>query len=150
MWAREGGAMLEQQLAKSRSGEERKLIADVYQKRGTSAEVRVAIESDCTIEMEKAARMAALVDAAKPATPTSDAVGSGRPVIEAEQKMAGDSRTNENTKQEAANKKALCENLNETLANIRDAQRTGGNTATMDRLHREKTAAEKKLAQSRC
>src|SRR4030067_762715 len=64
MWAKETGRTEEMQLSAASSGEERKLIAEVYRKRGPSVEVRAAIEADCTAERQRAAQAAALIEAA--------------------------------------------------------------------------------------
>lgn len=150
VWAREGGAMLDQQLAKSRNGEERKLVSNVYSKRGSSTEVRKAIETECIQEQEKAARMAALIDAARPASSAQDAIRNERPGTETKQKISDESRFSDTARQDAANKKAQCDAWNETLANIRDAQRAGGNMTTMDTLYKQKASTEQKLTQNKC
>ena len=55
-WIRETGALMERQLAGAKSPAEKKLIQDVYQKRGTAVEVRAAVETDCREEKERMAR----------------------------------------------------------------------------------------------
>lgn len=64
MWGREAGQTAEVQLAAASSEADRRLIADVYGRRGGSVEVRAAVEADCAAERERAARAAALLEAA--------------------------------------------------------------------------------------
>lgn len=47
VWAKESGRTAEVQLAAATSDEHRRLIADVFNRRGSSLEVRQAVESDC-------------------------------------------------------------------------------------------------------
>jgi hypothetical protein len=64
MWAREAGATAETQLATAATPADRKLVADVYDRRGSSVEVRAAIEADCSAEKARNAQAAALMEAA--------------------------------------------------------------------------------------
>jgi hypothetical protein len=64
MWAREGGATLAQQLADPSHPVNSALASDVYQRRGSAAEVRRAVEKDCGIEAARAMEAARLNAAA--------------------------------------------------------------------------------------
>lgn len=50
VWAREGGMGEQQMLAKAKSEEEKKLVADVYKVRGGANDVKVAMEAACVAE----------------------------------------------------------------------------------------------------
>lgn len=47
VWAKESGRTAEVQLAAATSDDDRRLIADVFNRRGSSLEVRQGVESDC-------------------------------------------------------------------------------------------------------
>ncbi len=47
VWAKESGRTAEVQLAAATTDDDRRLIADVFNRRGSSLEVRQAVESDC-------------------------------------------------------------------------------------------------------
>lgn len=61
-WVRESGKTQAEQT--SAQPGQRELIADVYRRRGSSLEIRNAIESECAAEKERAAQAAALVESA--------------------------------------------------------------------------------------
>lgn len=151
MWAKEVGKTEEMQLSAATSGEERKLIADVYRKRGSSVEVRAAIEADCTAERQRAAQAAALIEAAaklqgqdKPAAATPAAATS------ANSDAAAVRQQQEAAAREAASKKSRCGTLASRLENIRNSQRTGGSAATMDGLRRQQQDTEKEWNEAGC
>lgn len=66
-WVREAGKTEEQQLVGATSQYDRDLIADVYQRQGTSGQVRAAIEADCMQAKQRAAQAAALLEAMRKA-----------------------------------------------------------------------------------
>lgn len=81
VWAREGGASAAKQISdidakrpySPGSAEQKRLVADVFNKRGSAPEIRSAIEADCMLEKERDAQAAALISAARamPGTPQS-------------------------------------------------------------------------------
>lgn len=152
VWAREAGAILDQQLAKTRSRDEQNLIIDVYNRRGTSAEIRTAIEADCIAEKEKAARLAALL---RMSEPPANATNDTEPV---RQKDAHNQHnqppiktaSHDQRAQDAERKKMRCNGLQAQLENVKARQRTGGSMATMDMLNRDKSHIEKQLIQDAC
>ncbi len=149
VWAREAGAILDQQLAKTRSRDEQNLIIDVYNRRGTSAEIRTAIEADCIAEKEKAARLAALLGtSAPPAKATDDA----EPVRQkdAHNQNPPKSASHDQMARDAERKKVRCNGLQAQLENVKARQRTGGSMATMDMLNSDKSRIEKQLIQDAC
>lgn len=55
MWARESGVLEADMLAKAKSASERDLVGTVYRQRGSSAQVRQAVEAACVAEKDRAA-----------------------------------------------------------------------------------------------
>lgn len=53
MWAREGGKTADQQIEATQDGYMQTLIRDVYNRRGSSLEVKNAIEQDCMLQKEQ-------------------------------------------------------------------------------------------------
>ena len=152
VWAREGGAMQDQQLAKAGNANEQKLISDVYARRGTSSDIRAAIEAECIAAKEKAAQVAALLDAAR-AGQSPSASNSATPQnksSEADQKTADSASTKDNTDREAANKKIRCSYAKNQIEDIASKLRTGGNAATMEDLNQQKRNAERRLSEDKC
>lgn len=84
VWAREGGLSEEQMLVKAKSAAEKRLVTDVYRFRGTSNEVKAAMEAACMDEKlagTPPSNPTALASAsnigatsAPPATPTASAL----------------------------------------------------------------------------
>lgn len=149
VWGREAGAMLDQQLAKANSVSEQKLINDVYARRGTSSDIRAAIEEDCIAAKERAARAAALLEAAnagqQPSNPTvqaktGDAAPSSSKPVYSESSSA----------REASLKKVRCDFIKTRLDKINSQQHTGGNAAKMDDLNQQKRDAEHRLNTEGC
>lgn len=68
-WIRETGVMEEKQLASAKSYADKKLIQEVYQRRGTAVEIRAAVEADCRDEKDRAAQAAGLRSLANQISP---------------------------------------------------------------------------------
>ena len=152
MWAKETGRTEEMQLAVATSGYEKQLIGEVYRKRGSSAEVRAAIEADCMAEMQRAAQAAALAEAAAklqgqgvPAATVGVPAARPAPDPDAESR-----RQREVEARLAADKKARCDGIAARLENIRNSQRAGGNAATMDSLRSQQRKAEEAWSSTGC
>ena len=145
VWKREAGASADKQIADLNAGrsgppkmfDERKLIADVYNKRGSAPEVRAAIEADCMLEKERAAQAAAWA-AAMPQPGQSKAGAPPAASSEADAKTADARRREETTAKDAANKKARCEDYNSQLEEITSTQRRGGDVREMERLNQKR------------
>ncbi len=148
VWKREAGAMQDQQLANASSASEQKLINDVYARRGTSSDIRAAIEADCIAAKEKAARMAALLEAngvqQNPAAPRQ-----GNPA-ESNQVSSNTSSNLGNNEREAASKKKQCDRLKSELDSTIKNLRSGGNAATMEDLNQKKRDLEQQLKPFGC
>ncbi len=145
VWAKEAGRTEEMQLA-SASPDQRKLITDVYRKRGTSGEIRAAIEADCNAEKERTAQAAALIAAGnkmleqdRPAPASSSGVSEQSIASQREALAANE-----------ASKARRCKSLSERLTSIRNEQRAGVSAGRMDDLTREFADIEKARRESAC
>ncbi|HCN88808.1 MAG TPA: hypothetical protein DIT28_06470 [Oxalobacteraceae bacterium] len=142
VWSRGAGALQDQLQAAAGSGEQRKLIADVYAIRGTSSAVRAAIETDCVQEKEKSALAATMLGGAgnAPSAPSTDmprkADDSG---AEAARRADNAARANRTA---AARKRALCGDLKVQSDRNRSSQRGGGDVAQMERLNQQRRATD--------
>lgn len=153
MWARESGRTEEMQLSSSTHPSERKLISDVYRKRGSSVDVRSAIEADCAAEKGRAAQAAALIEAAgklttqdriAPAPAQNEAAGAASRAAAGKEYEASVEQSN------AANKKARCDSLNARVESIRSQQRIGGSASVMDSLNQQRRDTDKALSAAGC
>lgn len=151
MWAKESGRTEEMQLSATANAEERKLIGEVYRKRGSSVEVRAAIEADCAEERQRAAQAAALIDAAaKLQGQSPSAPATSPPVVQEAVPAAAEQRQRETAVRQAADKKARCDKLAMRLESIKNSQRAGGTGATMDRLRQQRLDTEREWSEAGC
>jgi len=160
-WAREAGQTQAQQLAKvdvarasaARKDYERRLVIDVYGRRGSSAGVRAAIEADCAAEKQKAAETAAAAKAlglqpppAQAGIPPGAIAGPG-----AEERRAAPERVQRSASaREAERKQERCASLNRQLDTVRSRQRAGGSASGMDSLAQERRSLESQLSAGGC
>jgi hypothetical protein len=137
MWAREVGRTLDSQLQSAADANEQELIADVYRRRGNSAEVRVAVEDDCMAEKAKAAQATAMMEAAGllKAKQSASATGKETPATTAPAAPLPTA--------DATNKKVLCEALSAQLKTTQDKQRKGGGAPLMEQLNDQRREIEK-------
>jgi hypothetical protein len=154
-WAREAGQTSEAQLQAATTAETKRLITDVYRKKGSSVEVRAAIEADCLADKENATKTAILLEQAgklrgQPATEISDSAGSARTVKEPKQNAALNQKLAQIEAREASYKKALCIDLKTGLDDVRNQQRTGGSAGTMEALNRQHSDIGRKLREAGC
>ncbi|MES2263765.1 MAG: hypothetical protein V4724_35045 [Pseudomonadota bacterium] len=147
-WSREGGALQEQLLAKSRKAAERQLIEDVYARRGSAPEVRASIEADCIAEKEKAARLGMSPDAVN--ARRSSAANASAPSPESDIRTVDASRARERAASEANFKKESCSNFKTELENIASRQRAGGTGDVMEYLNQQRRDIESKVRQTGC
>ncbi len=85
VWAREGGMSEAQMLVRARTEEEKKLVRDVYQMRGTSNTIKTAIGNQCMDEQKR--EMSPPAAAAGPASaPASAAAAASAASADAEKK----------------------------------------------------------------
>jgi hypothetical protein len=150
VWAREAGAMQDQQLAKARSGSEQSLINDVYARRGTSSEIRAAIEADCIAAKEKAARVAALLEAANGGQTSAPAPQGVSADANHQAQAMGASQSQDNDAREAAYKKKECDRLRSTLESVTRKQHAGASVNGMEELNQRKRDLDQQLRASGC
>jgi len=157
VWSREGGATEERLLSQATRAEERKLVQDVWRRRGSASQVQAAVEADCLVEVEKRERAAALAiesaraqreaglvpgsPSASPATPASQYT----PDPNAEQRMR-----EEQAARDAERKKTTCARLNSSMDSLRKRELAGGNTAAMERLNDERRKLRNDLSNAGC
>ena len=149
VWSREGGALQDQLQAAARSGEQRKLIADVYAIRGTSSAVRAAIETDCAQEKERSALAAAMLGNAgnAPSAPSNDVQRKADNSAEVARRADNAARDNQAA---TARKRALCSDLKAQSDRNRSGQRAGGNVADMERLNQQRRETDGALSAAGC
>jgi len=152
VWAREGGAMQDQQLAKATSASQQKLINDVYARRGTSSDIRAAIEADCIAAKERAAQAAALLEASRNGESSSvpaPATGNNQnKPNETDTKAADASR--ENSARETAQRIIRCNHMKKQLETVVSNQRAGGSAMRMDDLNQQKREFERRMSLEKC
>jgi len=151
MWAREAGATAERQLSETNMPDERKLILDVYQKKGTAPEVRAAIEADCIAEKERlalAAELAAVAGRLSVQSQPPQAMPQGP--SDKEIKATESRRKEEGATRKANMKKAQCDNYEARIENIRKSQRAGSSAQGMDNLNQQRRDLDKEKHDSGC
>jgi hypothetical protein len=144
MWAREAGKTAEAQTAQATSEDQRRLIADVFNRRGSALEVRNAMQASCMEEKAQAAQAAALLAAAmkaQGAAPAAPPVAPNNPP---------DMTGSQTAQQASSDNKNLCKNLNSQLESIRNRQRTGGNAKAMESLSQQRQSIEKVARDAGC
>lgn len=150
VWAKETGKTAEAQLAAAASENDRRLIADVYSRRGSSVVIAKGIEGDCMADKERMAQAAALIEAGRklqgqggPALASAQPAPA-RPVEAAEPRQATPSNTT------LLAKNARCQAAKEHLGDVTSAQRVGGSVTQMEQLNRQRQAAAKALRDAGC
>lgn len=113
VWAREGGLIEEQMLAKAKSPAEKRLVTEVYSFRGTGSEVKSAIETAC---MEEKLAHSRIVN------PTLDAIG-GAEVAGASSAANAANASSASSKAESADKKRSCDQLRNQLESVLGASK---------------------------
>jgi hypothetical protein len=157
VWAREAGLIREKALAEvdgkplssAQKADARKLIADVYNKRGSAPEVRAAIEADCVVEKEKEAQAAMYRSAnsadQKQAAPYSNPQGSNDANA-----RATDPNRKELASSNAAAKRMRCEKLNRQLEDVHRSQRAGADVQEMEKLNQERRDIQRSQIDTGC
>ncbi len=129
VWAKEAGRTEEMQLAATTSSEQKRLISDVYRRRGTSTEMRAAIEGDCNAERDRAAQAAALIQAGRLLQQDTRTAAPAAPSGPTAEQQAASKR--ESVAAAEAAKQSRCKSLNARL----EQERTG--TADSERARRQ-------------
>ena len=157
VWRREAGASAQKQMddidaqRSPHGADQKRLIAAVYNKRGSAPEVRAAIEADCAQEKEKAAQAAAWAAAMPTAGKAPSSSGASASAgSEAEAKAGEGRRREEDAAREAASKKRRCDDLKSDIADIQNRQRAGGDVSEMERLNQKSRDKQSQLNRSNC
>ncbi|MBI1890526.1 MAG: hypothetical protein HYS18_07770 [Burkholderiales bacterium] len=146
VWAREGGATQEKMLGEARSADERELVMEVYARRGTSHEVRAAIEATCVAEKERMAKAAALLESAglkKQEMPQASANTQQRDAGASNNTMAQSSSAEDK-------KKRTCDNLRKQRSDTVSSQRSGGSGSRQDAWNQQIRELDNKLRENQC
>jgi hypothetical protein len=152
-WMREAGRTEHEQIAAA--GDRQELIADVYRRQGTSAQVRSAIEADCMAEQERSAQAAALLAAAnrtQAGAAQGNSTGGGRdndgvpvaPGVASARPGAGASAS------AAGLRTSTCEGLSRQLDEVRSRQRAGGNLQAVEALRQQYADIEGRRRKAGC
>ena len=151
MWMREIGKTADEQVLSPPDGASQGLIKEVYSHRGSSLEVRNAIEKTCMEQKERdklAAQMMAEAqrlragNANPPSASETIKSTNGEPII----KNETPNRLSDATTSQAEK----CNNLRERSAIIADKKRTGGSAKLMENLRREQYEVNEALKMSGC
>ena len=147
VWAKESGKTADVQLSSATSDEDRKLVAEVYRRRGSSLDVSKGIEADCMADKDRAGQLAALLDAAArlkgqdapapiPAARPTEVRRAETPVPPAPPQavLAGP---------DSADRLARCRALKGQLDALTAGQRAGGTITQMEQLNRQQQSAAK-------
>jgi len=161
-WAREAGATAEQQLAdvdgkglsSRQAAQEKRLIASVYEKRGSSVSVRADIEAECMAEKEKIRQAQTLATAAaklmqdvpSDAAPSRTGTATNEPQTIARSQTDGDRSSSRAQEQH----KRTCAKLSSDLASVRSEQHSGASSSRMNKLNDSKRDLEKALRNEGC
>jgi hypothetical protein len=130
MWAREGGATLNQQLSDYAHPVNGALATDVYQRRGSAAEVRRAVEQDCGTEAARALEAQRLNAAA-----AAVMGGQGGRDMDSTPKAADSAQVPASVSQRpASNQASRCSDLQAEAKSIASQQHSGGSLSTMRSL----------------
>ena len=143
-WMREAGKTQQDQLAAGKDSPD--LIADVYNRQGSSVQVRAAIEQDCMAEQDRNAQAAALVGAANKAKAGNGAASAPAGGAAATPAVAAQPAPDN----AAAAKAASCKALKSQLDVIRSQQRTGGSVAALDALRQQYSDTTGKIRATGC
>lgn len=160
VWAREAGATAEKALAdvdskslsRIQKEEEKRLIADVYNKRGSAPEIRAAIETDCMADKQLHSEAAALEQAAARLRGQAQPIAApGRPEeSEDDQRAAVARKRDEEKANEASRKKALCDRLNARSEDILKDQRQGRSAQEFERLRAQRESVQNQARDAGC
>ena len=153
VWAKESGKTAEVQLASATSDEERRMIADVYRRRGSSLEVKNGIEADCMADKERAAQGAALIEAGLKLQGRDKSVGDNVPAAASDRASSASTSSppgGVSPSAALAEKKSRCQALKGHVESLTSEQRAGGSAELMDSLNRQRQAAAKVLRDAGC
>lgn len=153
VWAREGGATQDRLLGEATSEAQRRLVRNVYPRRGSASQIQAAVEQDCVVDLAKAEQDAALAAAA---AVRAQREGKLPPVPAGYQApAAADPAAEERRKAEIAAARAeaakqRCKSLEREMENIAAAERSGGSARTMEKLADQRRQLRKAQSDGGC
>jgi hypothetical protein len=158
-WAREAGATAEKQTAEvdskgvssRQAAYQKRLIASVYEKRGSSVTIRSQIEGECMAEREKirqaqtlaAAASKLMQDVPADAAPSKAMTTDQQTIARSSGDTSGPSRAEEEHKR-------TCSQLSTQLSSVRSEQRSGTSPSRANQLNDSRRELETALRKERC
>lgn len=142
LWLKEGGAFQDKVAADAKTGDQRRLVADVYALRGNSNDIRLKIESDCMAEKENDRKFVGRSN--------EDEVNRH---LAAERKATNGMNSKENGKpdaSEAARKQEACENVRRQISAVSTNQKVGGSAQEMEAMADSRRKIEANLKDMGC
>jgi hypothetical protein len=150
IWAREGGATMERQLAEAKTPQDRRLVASVYDKRGSAPSIRSQIEAECQAEQEKLRQAAALAAAAAQLRADLPQDVAAQNTAASQQSVSQTPRASQTASSSDASKSSACARLSASMESLREQQRAGGGTAAMERMSQQKRNLEAVMRSNGC
>lgn len=156
MWAREVGKTADQQIEESQSGYSRALVRDVYNHRGSSLEVKNAIEQECMQQKEQDRLAEKLIIEAErlrgnrgvSVESSADSKAQLKPSQEPDQ--AGQKVSVVEKAPDSDEKKSKCADLKSQVENIAGKRRTGGGASYMNDLKQRQDQLEGSMRSQGC
>lgn len=146
-WEKEAGMTEQAQLSLPKDGAQRQLISDVYQRQGSAPQIRAAVEADCIKENERQAQAAAVIAAAAKLLPQNSPSPSASPVVVT---MPSGNLTSQKATDDSTSRVARCAYLQRSADDLRERQRIGGSSSTMDALNRERQQIDRSISETGC
>jgi hypothetical protein len=154
MWAREGGKTADQQIEEGVAS--KGLIREVYAHRGSSLEVKNAIEKECMVQKEQDRAANALLEAAlksrgdKNASIESSSANKSDHNASQEQEQTKQKLSAKATTSAANDQKIKCSDLKYRVETIVVKRRTGGGARYMNDLRMEQEQLEANMRSLAC
>jgi hypothetical protein len=151
VWSREGGATEERLVSEATTPAAKRLVQDVYRRRGAASHVQAAVEADCIAEKQKAEEdtakaIAAALKAQREGTPQApETAAAPSPDPHAEERAK-----RERAAYEADRKKEQCARYNARVDELRARERAGGSAHTMDELNEQRRSLRAQMSGAGC
>lgn len=158
-WSREGGALAEKLMAEvsakkmdaDTAADMKRLIVDVYNKRGSAPEVRAAIEADCVAAKKQAELAAATIAAGVKLQAKNPPAAGAAPnrTIEPENPITAAPGNEAPVANAAERNRTLCASISNKMDVLQKAQR-GGGVAAIENLKQRAQDAEAERVRAGC
>jgi hypothetical protein len=153
VWQREAGVTEEAAAGAAHTAAQRRLVSDVYARRGTAPEVRAGVEADCVLEKQRAAQAAGMMEALARQQEES-AAGQRPPDAKGDplRQQAERKRDEADSQQQLQDKqlKQRCAELVDRLRHIQTLQRRGADAAGMEALNQQRRDVERARRDASC